>query len=500
MSRWHEGPWGADHFCYLRQAQLFKSNGFLAGLNTELQYEPARYLLATAKQLDYPHKLPQPFWSGAVNPPCHNYIEATDKLVITYPPGTGWALSVFPEGFQVRGLYVFSATAIFLVFFLSILMARSPAALVMMLVLGCMTLYLMINPAKSSFSIAPSIVCCLLLGLVTPIMFEASERRTRFLLAAAAGLLLGLAINLRIANAFLSVGYFLVFAFRFFRMPSRESFGQPALLTLGFVVGLAPTLAAQAINAGHPLATVYRGSDVALPHLGWAQVFAGLRWYLSGSQGLIVAMSILGVVLLIAAGSRVRLRNAAAIAAITAINVLFNLTYFVTHPVLSQYYAVPVAMLTIFTIGFAFYEAERRRPSPVDALGPGGFKRRSALAALVITLVVALLGAGVMTVKKFPIAPVTVAFGESAVIWAYASTGSIPYFLNRHAAQIGGAAVEVQNAMVAAVAKDQRPQFFVMDSDIMRDVIARAARLGTMQLAGQAFGHDVYRLEAPGQR
>jgi hypothetical protein len=72
--------------------------------------------------------------------------------------------------------------------------------------------------------------------------------------------------------------------------------------------------------------------------------------------------------------------------------------------------------------------------------------------------------------------------------------------LNRHAAQIGGAAVEVQNAMIAAVAKDRRPQFFVMDSDIMRDVIARSARFGTMQLAGQAFGHDVYRLETPGQR
>jgi predicted acyltransferase len=69
----------------------------------------------------------------------------------------------------------------------------------------------MINPAKASYSIAPTIVVCTLAGYLTAKMFLVKQRPHRLLLIGLVGLLIGLAVNFRLPNLFLSSGYFLFF-------------------------------------------------------------------------------------------------------------------------------------------------------------------------------------------------------------------------------------------------------------------------------------------------
>jgi hypothetical protein len=66
------------------------------------------------------------------------------------------------------------------------------------------------NPAKGSYSIAPTLAICAVAGWLTALFF--SERSPRRLMQAALiGFLVGLSVNLRIANLFLASGTVLSF-------------------------------------------------------------------------------------------------------------------------------------------------------------------------------------------------------------------------------------------------------------------------------------------------
>ena len=92
--------------------------------------------------------------------PATRAMEKLQKFVLQYPPGTGAALALFPEGFQVISLYV-TANVIVLAFALVALMrASTPHSLTLAAIFGLAALYLMINATKASYSIAPTMMVC----------------------------------------------------------------------------------------------------------------------------------------------------------------------------------------------------------------------------------------------------------------------------------------------------------------------------------------------------
>ena len=106
MSRWSEARGVYDDICYLRQAHLFQKFG-LAGLNTDISGDDDHYLALKLKEIGFPT------WSDPATAPCHNLMPVTKKLVTQYPPGTGFFLALFPQGFQVIPLYVIASIAVF---------------------------------------------------------------------------------------------------------------------------------------------------------------------------------------------------------------------------------------------------------------------------------------------------------------------------------------------------------------------------------------------------
>jgi hypothetical protein len=334
MLHWNEARAVYDDVCYLRQAHLFQRFG-LAGLDTDISHDDDGFLSAKLKKIGFPPNDP---------PPCHTRMPATGKLVIQSPPGTGMVLGLFPQGHQMVPLFVSATIIVFGFALLGIFYARSTATLVPATALGCLAVYIMVNPVKASYSMAPTMAMCALAGFLTAKLFAGSEQRRRIWLTVLLGLLLGFAVNLRLPNLFLSAGYFLFFLVSFLSSRKLGIAARGISFGAAFFVGMAPTLLANAINAGSPFATTYGG--VASPDFSIAIV----RQYLGDTQFVLLALAGASIAAILLTRSESGVRR---VALVSAVNLVVNLAFFLSHPLFTPYYTIPIAMLSLWSLSFA---------------------------------------------------------------------------------------------------------------------------------------------------
>jgi hypothetical protein len=356
VSHWSESRGVYDDICYLRQAHLFQRFGW-HGLDTSLARETDGYLAGKLRSIDFPN------WNEPTRSPCHTEIADGGKWVMTPPPGTGFVLALFPEGFQVIPLYALANVIIAGFALYGLWRAREAGSLTLAALFGALSIYFMINPAKASYSMAPTMVVCVLAGPVTARLFV-DEGRRRLLMVAAVGILLGLSASFRIANVVLSAGYFLFFGLSFLIWRTRETFVSGLVLGLAFLAGLLPVLAANLVNSGHPLVSAYGGQDTAAPQLD-PEV---LRAYLRDTQFPLMVIACVWTALLW------RFANHAGVRQLTLLvgaNLALNLAFFATHPVFTPYYIIPILMLSLWTLLFAAVFTRGPARGSI-ALEPGG--------------------------------------------------------------------------------------------------------------------------------
>jgi len=339
MSRWSEARGVYDDVCYLRQAHLFQRFG-LGGFDTDITRDDDHYLASKLKEIGFPT------WNDPATAPCHPPMAASGKRVIQYPPGTGLALALFPQGYQVIPLYVTASVILFGFVLLAIFTARTPASILLTGAFGVLAIYMMINPAKASYSVAPTIVTCVLAGYLTASWLIAAPARRQVLIATVLGLILGLSVNFRLPNLFLSSGYVLFLLGAFLSARTMRTFMQGIGFAAAYLVGMAPTLVANAINAGSPLATTYGGPDVAPPGFSFDVVWQ----YLADLQFVLLLLAVSWTARIFLVHREEGIRQ---VALIVAANLLVNLAFFLTHPIVTPYYTIPIAMLSLWTLLFA---------------------------------------------------------------------------------------------------------------------------------------------------
>ena len=108
---------------------------------------------------------------------------------------------------------------------------------------------------------------------------------------------------------------------------------------------MAPTLAANAINAGSPFTTTYGGPDVAPPELDESVLWQ----YFRDAQFTLLAIAAAWTAWL----WRFNRGSARRVAIVLAANLVVNLIFFMTHPVFTPYYIIPIDMLSLWTLLFA---------------------------------------------------------------------------------------------------------------------------------------------------
>ena len=349
MSRWSEARGVYDDICYLRQAHLFQRFG-AGGLDTNAVGDDDRYFEGKMKTIGFAE------WKDPIRWPCHNPMPG-GKVVMQYPPGTGFLLALFPEGHQVVPLYIAASLIVCGLALSGIFLARTLPSVVGAGAFGALAIYLMINPAKASYSVAPTMALCAVAGFLTALWLSRDKRSV--LLIALIGLLLGASVNFRLPNALLAAGYFLFLGIPFLWTRSLAIFVQGLAFGAGVLVGMAPTLAAQAINAGSALATTYGSADVVAPAFDLA-VFGQ---YLRDMQFVLIVLAIGATLWLLRAGEA-HVRQAAFV---VVGNLVVNLGFFMSHPIFTPYYVVPIAMLSLWTLSFArlLQPAEVREAVPV---------------------------------------------------------------------------------------------------------------------------------------
>ena len=358
MSRWSESRGVYDDVCYLRQAHLFQKYG-LGGIDTNIVFDDDDYLKNKLKAIGYAE------WNDVKRIPCHPWIPAADKYVMQYPPGTGFALALFREGFQVIPLYVLANLTILAFALLALFRARDPASLGLAAVFGLAALYLMINPSKASYSVPPTMMVCAAAGFLT-VKYFAGPQRHRLLIIGLVGFLIGLSVNFRLPNLFLAAGYCLYLAGAFLLARSKETFLQGASFGIAFLIGIAPTLIANAVNAGSPFTTTYGGVDVVPPELNPSVLLS----YLVDVQFTLLAISVAWTAWL----WRFDRGRARQVALLVAVNLAVNLIFFMTHPIFTPYYIIPIDMLSLWTLLFATLDLRGERaaksaafPQPANA-------------------------------------------------------------------------------------------------------------------------------------
>jgi hypothetical protein len=205
---------------------------------------------------------------------------------------------------------------------------------------------------------------CAAAGLLTAGFFAAGQRH-RLVLIALVGLLIGLSVNFRLPNLLLAAGYCLYLAGAFLLTRTRQTFLQGVAFGVACLVGMAPTLIANAINAGSPFSTTYGGVDAVPPELNAGVLLS----YLVDVQFTLLAISAVWSAWLWRSDCG---RNRQ-VAVLVAINLAVNLIFFMTHPIFTPYYIIPIDMLSLWTLMFA--TLDRRGEQPADnaaALQPAG--------------------------------------------------------------------------------------------------------------------------------
>jgi hypothetical protein len=336
ISRWNESRGVYDDICYLRQAHLFQRFG-LAGFDTNVTKDDDRYLAGKLRDIGFAQ------WNEPTMLPCHPFIARTQRNVLQYPPGTGAVLALFPAGFQVIPLYVTASLVIFVMALVALYRASSPQSLTLAAVFGVAALYLMINPTKASYSIAPTMIVCALAGFLTAKLFSSAVSRERLWLAVGVGLLIGLSANFRLPNLFLSAGYCIFFLGTFLLARSKQTFLEGLVFGIFFLIGIAPTLAANWINAGSPLSTTYGSVDAVPPEID----LMVLRSYLVDVQFFLLVAAVGWTAAIW------RRTGARQVVLVVAANLITNIAFFMTHPVFTPYYTIPISMLSLWMLLFA---------------------------------------------------------------------------------------------------------------------------------------------------
>ena len=250
---------GCDSFGYARQAQLFrKSNNFISALDTSINTDIQSVLIDWGKNTSIKYK----DWYQMVAPHAHHFREDSEKVILQYPPGTGWLLSKFQENKSRKGLWILSFSLISSLFLSRINISNNSLTNIF-LSLSCLgSLYVTNTFSTRSDSIAPSCAIAILIASLTIRSINYLNKNLRIPLfeILLISLLLGFSLSIRPGNAL-----FIVSPLSIYIVASKlkiKELIRPSLLSfLVFFASIKPLLQANKINTGSFFSSTYSSID-----------------------------------------------------------------------------------------------------------------------------------------------------------------------------------------------------------------------------------------------
>jgi hypothetical protein len=469
---------GCDPFGYVRQTELIRQNGLLKGLDTEIKAPEIVFLKKIASEIN-----PNPrTWAEMIAPHCHHYRQATDKVVMQYPPGTGIVLALMPSSKVLQALSIGMTLSIVLVYAYLCLSAIGFKAIVLSTTVVTLLLSIVSRFQVASYSVPVSVL--LVAGLIILLNINRSSRQPfNAVVAAAIGLLTGLLIDVRIASVLLLPAIAAMFFLRLEQEPSdRKRYYEIAIAFVSFLIASAPLLLANKLNAGSMFATTYGEYDTSVQWTNTALLMKNLDYYFLGNHPgapfaamSIVLIFVLGVIESLRARptgtSFFRLRGSTrhSVYLVLLATVLLNIVFYAVKPIAMDYYLVP--LLTLCTLASLTLIVSTSKQA-------GGLFNSRTQSLILIVLLLSGLAIGFERLSREEPANISLSvprelLDHSSIVYADTSGGTIYQYAGKYTKKIAFGSSCMQEQLVHAVARAGRKQFFVVDSAKMEEAVRR---------------------------
>lgn len=465
--RWEEVAYGCDAYGYIRQAALFRENGFFNGLDTSYISEPNEVIVNIALSSG----LPSSVWGQAVAPHCHHFDVSTQKIILQYPPLTGLMLAFFNEAHQVRALL--AAVALLVgILISSFLIGRKDVFGVSL----CVMLYTAIlNSLERGGAASYSIVATLL--LIVPVSFLLAryvtlDNTSKKMMIVFLGIGFGLSISARTANILLLAGVIPLLFYRFFQVKSLQNLWNILLYGCSFLLGSVPLLLFNSINAGSPFSTTYDVNDSDRGGLTVNLAVENFQFYFFGSESIPNLACFVMILLMI---FLLRHRREKLIPYVLVSIPLFAIAavFFITHPVRTTYYLLPSnVFIWCFSIAYWCWSSpadQRHSYSKRRSLFGGGIFALSSIFILYLLPISVHL-------NKFDEAR-AYGFTKSSFLWADIWGGAASYYGGIPTAKMVflWESDSLNHPWVSGLRKNGFDQYFMWDTDNAGKMILKLA-------------------------
>lgn len=480
---------GCDSFGYLRQAELFRQNGPIGGLNTAINTENASFLVGIAKQINPLESR----WAEMIAPHCHHFKAGTEKIILQYPPGTGFVLSLLPNGKELESLALLLVLSIMVWWGRINFAARSMPVFLISTVSVAFLLATVGQFHVPSYSVPLTL---LLLVWISTLIFEIdySAAPKNLVLITALGVLTGILLTVRLASLIVLPAIAAIVCFQIAEAIRHKRFKVIApLLGLGaFALAIVPLLAANWLNTGGMLDSTYNDYDKKINFDSAELLLNNLSYYLLENRAAVLSMLSLSIVTLAALQTKDRQRSLYWAALSLIVIFVANLLFLSVKMVAIDYYFLPTAVLCLCT-GLALYS----RASTSSAAQP---VRHVQFIALIF--VVLLLALGVYRLQTTPKGDLSLSVPESllatdSIVYADNSGGAISYYKSKYTAKFNFGTLCMREQLISRVQAAGRAQYFVNDSAKMTEAIEaigleRFKKIGRVSSAH--FEYDVLAL------
>lgn len=497
--RTEEYAYACDPFGYLRMAKQIRS-AFARGDRPQFKLESTQ----TRTLIDFmqQQQVPLPRWEEVVAPHAHHYFPHSGYVGVQYPPGTGLALALFPQGEAVYGLNRAVISVFALVGVAVLLVAawkRAWASVALVVLALSLALLVLARMGEASLSInavlAPVLFTCLLC-LAALRLEHGGRNRWALLCAFLAGLSLGFATLVRLPSILLLPGLVVLLWPGWRRLLGFTSL--PLALFLGMAIGgIVPVVINQSDVAGAWYLSTYASVDAAAPT--FASVKSNISFFLGSGPGsvdnwalLVAVAGFAGFVIVTrdagtksdASGKDGQWLKWERIALAAATIWVISICYFLTHRITAPHYMVPSIFATVALLGFGAFA--------LDLGTEKQFAPRRVMSWVALLLILA-PGVAVLSrawpirsklpghAQAFTHPPILLPaelVDDKAWIWADLLTGPLWYYANKPAFKIQFTDEQTRALIFRYVFERGERQYLLQDSEQMKQYVAEIERLG----------------------
>ncbi len=455
---------GCDSYGYLKQAELFKKNGPIEGLKTATQAEEAGFLLNIASKINT-----NPLnWSEIIAPHCTHYDRTTQQIILQYPPGTGYLLSLLPEGKELQALSLLLVFSILIFYVFANLITQNFKFFFIL----SFSVYIALNTVLKfqipSYSIPVTIVLLIWIALLLFIIqFERNFKN--ILLSAVLGILTGLLLDVRIASVLIApafIGYLLIKAYAAIQA-KKFSLSVPITGILFFSLAITPLLIANFVNAGGAFNSTYNVYDKEVRTNSIELFVENFKYYLTDNSASVLAVLALCVMGFQLSGGLSKKNLAGLKTLIVIVVFLADFVFFCLKPIVIDYYFLPTAL---FCLCLSLLELAKSSGTTQRAINPRIQLALCSIAA-VMCLAAAIHKIQTITVEDTTLNVPAEILDKNSIVYADYSGGALEYYKGKYNSKLNFGTFCIQEQLINRVDRAGRAQYFVNDSPKMNELI-----------------------------